>query len=153
MLQPHPVLASIFFLPRTLRCPFVILSGMPLRCTQCATFTARVRKVSLEHERAQLEKAQQEHIKNVRHFRMIQNRLNVLSEASTSVQGDGSYSSGVIKIDCDGLDQAKTKYPRNLCSAKSLSNLWRPQIHVICCVVWGASQNRSNPKILVSCVP
>lgn len=109
------------------------------RCTQCATFTARIRKVSLAHERCQLEHAQSVHIKNVRHMRMIQSRLNALSEASTSTQGDGSLSSGILKVDCDGLDQSKTKYPRNLDSSKSLASLWRPQIHMLCCVVWGDS--------------
>ena len=112
----------------------------PLRCTVCATFTATIRKVVLSHERAQLERAQAEHIKNVRQFRQIQTRLNSLSEASTSTQGDGSQCSGILKIDCDGLDQAKTRYPRNLASAKSLSNLWRPQIHLVSCIVWGETQ-------------
>ena len=118
-----------------------ISTGEPLRCAQCAAFTAFIRKATLAHDRCQIEKAQEEHLRNVRQFRCIQGRLTALSEASTSTQGDGSMNSGgILKIDLDGLDQAKTKYPRNLQSSKSLSNLWKPQIHMLTALVWGVAQ-------------
>ena len=108
------------------------------RCTQCAEFTARMRRVTLQTERSQLEKAQSEHIKNVAQYRAIQSRLASLSEAATSSSGVDLQAS-VLKLDIDGLDQAKTRYPRNLASSKSLSHLWRPQVHMIGVICWGAA--------------
>ncbi|CAJ1432458.1 unnamed protein product [Effrenium voratum] len=106
------------------------------RCTLCAEFTARCRKECFQHLRAQIERAQTEHLKNVRQYRQIQSRLNCLSEMATS--GDGAdEAASILKLDLDGLDQNKTRYPRNLSSAKSLSNCWRPQAHMLCCIVWG----------------
>ena len=46
-----------------------------------------MKKCTLSDERAQLEKAQNEHIKNVRQYRQIQSRLSALSEAATSTSG------------------------------------------------------------------
>lgn len=115
-----------------------LVGGMPcqLRCTQCSEFTQRLRKTCLEHERQQLEKSQAVHIRNIRMFRQTQSRLNVLSEQAVS--GEGSNMS-ILKLDLDGLDQAKTRYPRmNTINSKSLAGAWRPQIHLLGCIIWGA---------------
>ena len=77
--------------------------------------------------------AQRVHIDNVKAFRVLETRLG-----SLSAQPDSS----VLKVDIDGLDQAKCKWPRNLCSAKVLSNLWRPQVHVVGFIAHGV------PKLL-----
>ena len=109
------------------------------RCTQCSEFTRRIRKSTLQHERDQLEHAQSEHIRNVRHYRSAQSRLNTMSEISTA-GGQGGSSASILKLDIDGLDQSKTRYPRlNSINPKSLSGVWRPQIHVLGCIVWGVS--------------
>ena len=108
-----------------------------MRCTQCSEFATRSRKCTLQHERDQLEQAQGLHIKNVRMYRQTQARLNTLSEQCTLGQG---ASTCVIKLDIDGLDQSKTRYPRlNSINPKSLAGAWRPQIHVLGCIVWGAA--------------
>ena len=113
-----------------------------LRCTQCSEFTRRVRQVSLQDERAALERAQSLHIKNVRMYRHTQSRLNTLSEISTAGQG-GNVS--ILKLDIDGLDQAKTRYPRlNSINPKSLSGAWRPQIHLLGCIIWGVPCKKIN---------
>lgn len=67
-------------------------------------------------------------------FRDTQMRLNMLSEESTNGQGTGA---SILKVDIDALDQAKTRYPRNMVNAKSLSGVWRPTAHVICAIVHG----------------
>lgn len=43
----------------------------------------------------------------------------------------------VVKITIDGMDQAKFKTPRNLASSKEWDKLWRPQLHVVGCIVHG----------------
>lgn len=111
------------------------------RCDICSKFQVRVKRANLADERAQIEKSQAEHIRTVQMFRQCQSRLNSLSELSTS--GDGSAAS-LLKIDMDGLDQNKTKYPGNTVNAKSLSNLWRPQCHVVAVIVWGDSWPKSS---------
>ena len=45
--------------------------------------------------------------------------------------------SNLLKIDIDGLDQNKTRFPRNLDSSKTLANAWRPQLHCVGVIVWG----------------
>lgn len=110
-------------------------SVLSFRCTQCSEFSARMRKVTMECERGRLEKTQSEHVRNVRMYRQTQSRLNALSEQAVS--GLGSDTS-ILKLDLDGLDQAKTRYPRmNTINSKSLAGAWRPQIHLLGCIVWG----------------
>ena len=62
-------------------------------------------------------------------------RTNKLSEASCSA---GCVPGGrVLKIDMDGMDQAKFKAPRNISNAKNMQDLWRPSIHVVGILIWG----------------
>lgn len=98
------------------------------RCSTCAEFSARCSKATTEMERNKLESLQKSHLLNVHQYRLIQNRFNVLSETP---------GSNILKIDLDGLDQSKTKYPRNLASSKSLSACWRPQVHLVGIICWG----------------
>ena len=115
----------------------------PARCTRCAEFTARCRKATEIHLSAQLERAQQEHLKDMRQYRAIQTRLNCLSEAATS--GDGvEGAASILKIDLDGLDQNKTRWPRLVENSKSLSTTWRPQAHVVGAICWGVAQIKSE---------
>ena len=46
----------------------------------------------------------------------------------------------ILKIDIDGMDQAKWKCPRNLESSKKLEKLWRPQLHLVGIIVWGVME-------------
>ena len=80
-------------------------------------------------------KAQSEHIKNVRQYRQIQSRLCALSEAATSTSGVDMQAS-ILKLGIR-LEEAKTKYPRNLACSKSLSACWRLQVHLLGVICWG----------------
>ena len=111
--------------------------NIPCRCTQCAEFTARCRKTTEKNERAQIEQCQANHMVNVRQYRAIQTRLCHLSEVSTSGSGVEGASS-ILKVDLDGLDQSKTKWPQ-LDNSKSLATCWRPQVHMVGCIVWGVA--------------
>ena len=67
--------------------------------------------------------------------RDLEMRTNKLSEASCSA---GCVPGGrVLKIDMDGMDQAKFKAPRNISNAKNMQDLWRPSIHVVGILIWG----------------
>ena len=77
--------------------------------------------------------------------RDLERRLNNLSESSSMSINSGSESdrlqglaSGrLLKIDIAGMDQAKFKCLRNLASAKSIAELWRPSLDVIGIICWG----------------
>lgn len=103
---------------------------LPLRCSICAEFSARCNKAACEAERSTLERGQKQHLLNVHQYRLIQQRLNVLSETA---------GSNILKVDLDGLDQSKTKFPRNLQSSKTLASCWRPQLHLVGVIAWGVS--------------
>ena len=89
------------------------------RCSQCAHFTARIGHVHTADEKAALEHCQNIHLSNVRAYRTLQARLATLSEQSTVVDATETC----LMISADGLDQAKTRWPRNLSSSKSLDKL------------------------------
>lgn len=86
-------------------------------------------------ERASLQRAQSEHIGNVKAHRTLMSRLASLSEESCSSDSPQS----VLMVSMDGLDQAKTRWPRNLASSKVLERLWRPQLHLIGYICWGVA--------------
>lgn len=62
-------------------------------------------------------------------------RLGTLSE--DSCKSDTQQS--LLMISLDGLDQSKTRWPRNLASSKVLERLWRPQIHLIGYICYGVA--------------
>lgn len=104
-------------------------------------FTVRVRRALTDSERAPLFKAQEIHISEVMAHRKICQRLNTLSEEATK-PGLSDCSHGILKLDIDGADQAKTLLPRNcldLTQSKGFSNLWRPHCHVIGCIIHGVT--------------
>jgi hypothetical protein len=105
------------------------------RCSQCAHFTARIGHVHTADEKAALEHCQNIHLSNVRAYQTLQARLATLSEQSTVVDATETC----LMISVDGLDQAKTRWPRNLSSSKSLDKLWRPQVHLIGYICHGAT--------------
>eukprot|EP00435_Cladocopium_sp_Y103_P013147 s3056_g3.t1 len=106
-------------------------------CSQCAHFTARIGHTHTADEKAALQLAQQIHLTNVKAYRTLQGRLATLSEQST-LGPDSTESCLMIAI--DGLDQQKTRWPRNMSSSKCLDNLWRPQCHLIGYICYGVTQ-------------
>ena len=75
------------------------------------------------------------HLKSMFADRDLEMRANKLSEASCAA--GCSVSGRMLKIDIDGMDQAKFKAPRNISNAKSMQDLWRPSIHVVGVITWG----------------
>lgn len=107
----------------------------PPRCATCAEFSQRIGQCKNLDERAAIEEAQRLHISNVKAHRTLLSRLASLAEESIA----GGSQQSLMMISFDGLDQAKTKWPRNLSSSKVLERLWRPQIHLIGYICWGVS--------------
>ena len=100
-------------------------------------FTARIARAR-GNERSQVLEAQRKHIEMVRNFRVLQTRSNHLSEQATK-PGRVDNQDEFLKVDLDACDESKFKCPRNVSNAKSLDNMWRPQLHLHGGIAWGAS--------------
>jgi hypothetical protein len=83
----------------------------------------------------QIKKQKNEHNQSQLADRAYETRLNHLSEESTKEHCVMNNRS--LKMDIDGMDNAKYAVPRNEESSKILSNLWRPCLHVVGVIAWG----------------
>ena len=79
--------------------------------------------------------AQRHHLQLVKEYRCVQTRYSHMSEGSC--RDSSENASGLLKLDVDFCDQSKFKVPRNTSSSKTLESLWRPQLHLGGCLVWG----------------
>ena len=63
------------------------------------------------------------------------NRMASRAEVFEKAHNDGLF----MKVQLDGMDQAKFSLPRlkRLVGTSMLSKIWRPNIHVVGCVVFG----------------
>ena len=96
------------------------------RCATCAALSRRRDQANNEHEKAQIQKAKEDHIATVIADRTSEERLNKMAEQNL-----------IMKIDTDGMDEAKFKCPRMVESNKVVEALWKPQIHLSGFIVWG----------------
>ena len=62
-------------------------------------------------------------------------KLDSLSEASC--QEKCTFNGRILKIDIDGMDQAKFRVPRNVSNASAMKEMWRPALHVVGVICWG----------------
>ncbi len=111
-------------------------NGQHARCTTCAELSKRLASCHDVQEKADLVKARQEHLTSMMSDRDLEMVLNRMSESSS--EKDQQKSNGILKLDIDGMDQAKFRCPRNLVSAKALSDHWRPTLHIVGVLIWGA---------------
>jgi hypothetical protein len=109
------------------------------RCKDCARFSRMLEK-AMGQEKLDIERARQSHLASMFADRRLETRLNSLSEASTK---EGCVQSArVLKLDIDGMDQAKFRLPRNVGhNSKSLADVWRPAQHVVGIIVWGVMES------------
>ena len=110
-------------------------AGTHSRCTFCAETSKRLEACQCPQERADIRASHMRHLKSMFADRDLEMRANKLSEASCA--DESSMSGRVLKVDIDGMDQAKFKAPRNISNAKATQDLWRPSIHVVGIIVWG----------------
>ena len=112
--------------------------GQHARCTLCAELSERLSKTHEVEEQAEIIATRERHLASMFADRDLEYRLNSLSEASTA--RTCSFHGRVLKVDMDGMDQAKFKCPRNISNAHSLNDMWRPMIHIVGIVNWGFSK-------------
>ena len=104
--------------------------GTHARCTQCCEDCKRLEKCSSPQERAEIMAARSRHLSSMLSARDLEMRENKMSEASC--EGGCSFLGHILKIDMDGMDQAKFRAPRNISNAKAMKDLWRPTTHTHC---------------------
>ena len=109
--------------------------GQHARCTLCAEISEALSKTNDPQQRSDLVETRERHLASMFSDRDVEMRIARLSEASCS-SSRGSTSGRVLKIDIDGMDQAKFKSPRNLINAHSMKDLWRPTLHVVGVICW-----------------
>ena len=105
------------------------------RCTECAEDAERLAKTSDPETRADILTARDRHLASMMADRDLETNLDSLSEASC--KPTCSFPGRILKLDMDGMDQAKFRAPRNISNASSMKNLWRPALHVVGIIVWG----------------
>lgn len=113
----------------------IIGLGSPPRCDECAKFSARIASCS------------DLPLRPPRRFTLRASRprgacriFQTLSIESARLDGNALPTQSCVKIDFDGLNQAKTRWPRNLRSAKVFSSLWRPNLHIVGFICHGVIQ-------------
>ena len=70
--------------------------------------------------------------------RATDERANKLSRMS--LQRGSQQVGRIVKIDLDGMDQAKFMIPRNTPSTKAHEGLWKPQLHLVGVIVHGIAE-------------
>lgn len=108
--------------------------GQHARCAKCAEFAEMRRHAETEGEKASVQSMIDQHHQTIFADRAVDNRAARLSEESCRI---GTLPGRVLKLDIDGMDQAKFRIPRNLCQSKQFDSLWRPQCHVVGVVCHG----------------
>ena len=110
--------------------------GQGKRCKICAALDERRLQATSEEEKARVEEEKNDHINDVMAARNYSVRGNKQAvEHARNPSQDGLDK--LLKITIDGMDQAKFRVPRNLCSSAEFESLWRPQLHVVGTIVHG----------------
>ena len=109
--------------------------GQHARCTMCAELSQRLATTHDEEVKAEIIATRDRHLTSMFADRDLEYRLNALSETSSS--STCTFHGRVLKVDIDGMDQAKFKCPRNVSNAHSLKDAWRPMLHVVGILCWG----------------
>lgn len=110
--------------------------GQGKRCRVCAVIDEERVQATSPDERAQVLKNKITHIQEISADRDVSVRGNRVAERDAS-QPSVDGINQILKVTIDGMDQAKFRTPRNLASSAEWSALWRPQLHVVGCIVHG----------------
>ena len=109
------------------------------RCDECARLSQLRKKAETEAQKLQIQEGLATHLQHVFADRAADEKLAKFSQASNHASSS-ERSSRIIKIDLDGMDQAKFKVPRNLDTTHKFAQLWRPQLHVVCAIAHGVGK-------------
>ncbi len=109
--------------------------GQHARCALCAELSERLKQTNDPQVIADILGVRDRHLSSMFADRDVEMKLDELSNASCK---EGcSFCGRILKVDIDGMDQAKFKAPRNISNADSLKDLWRPALHVVGILIWG----------------
>jgi len=67
--------------------------------------------------------------------RAADTRLTVMAQIGNAPNSDLPFR--ILKIDLDGMDQAKFRVPRNTASSKAADDKWRPELHLTGVIAYG----------------
>ena len=110
--------------------------GQGKRCRKCAKLDEERLQAVTADEKHQLAMAKQAHIEEVKADRQVSTRGTHIAERDAANPTSDGYNQ-VLKVTIDGMDQAKFKCPRNLANSAEFSSSWRPQLHVVGCIIPG----------------
>lgn len=106
------------------------------RCPTCAELTQERKNARTPEDRAGIAKRKADHIEAVLAIRVASVRTTRMAEHDAkhpAASGEGQ----LLKIFIDGMDQTKLKCPRHVSNSKFFSDKWRPQLHLVGCIVPG----------------
>jgi hypothetical protein len=109
-------------------------AGQHARCATCARFSKARRDAATTKDKDHWAAQHGDHIAGVMADRRVDMRVRTLSSMHYA-SGVGGES--IMYMTVDGMDQAKFKCPRNLESSKEWDNCWRPQLHLVGCLMPG----------------
>ena len=108
------------------------------RCDECSIISRQRSIAQTQDEKDALAERHRLHLQEVFADRAVDERNSNISHESCCLRS--VVPSRLIKIDLDGMDQAKFKLPRNLASSHEMSKLWRPQVHLVGVLAYGVSE-------------
>ncbi|CAE7444321.1 unnamed protein product [Symbiodinium natans] len=114
--------------------------GTGQRCKVCAKFDEAMNQASCKDEFLDLSKQKAVHVRQSMADRNVNVRGNVLAtRAAQQARATGMPSTtSFMKMQIDGMDQAKFRCPRPQGTLKgSAYELWRPQLHLTGCTCFG----------------
>ena len=108
------------------------------QCHECARISALRDRADTQDEKMELQERRQKHLNLVFADRATDDKQNVM--ARMSAKRDCALTGRLIKLDLDGMDQAKFKIPRNVVATKLFDKGWRPQMHFTGVVLHGIAE-------------
>ena len=113
-------------------------AGQQSKCSLCASFSEARTQATDSLERAAIDREKKIHLDQVMSDRRVNTRGNKMA-SDPSVFAKGFNDQSFMKLQIDGIDQAKFVLPRvkKLQGTSALSKCWRPQVHVTGVIVFG----------------
>lgn len=109
-----------------------------MECPECAEFKEKRKKATLQSEREKVQAQYEAHLRLIFADRNTDEKQNMV--ARMSCRPNSVMQHRLLKLDLDGMDQAKFRIPRNISASKALSDLWRPQLHVVGVIIQAVAE-------------
>ena len=110
--------------------------GQGKRCKICARHDEERAQATSQEDRLRVGLEKRQHVEDVLADRNVSVRGNEIAERDAQCPSEDGLDK-MLKVQIDGMDQAKFRCPRNLASSAEWDSHWRPQLHVVGALVWG----------------